>query len=224
MNQPYKPQNSNRPNNRQGNRHSGRPSNSGKLFFRSSSSQDGDTFRGPRTPKANFMPRNNEENAEQQEKTPQKNCLRIIPLGGLGEVGRNMTVIEWRDYEKDDRDILLIDAGVRFPEEDMPGIDLLIPNIKYLEDKVDKISGLVFTHGHFDHIGALPYMLEKLENPMIYAAPLTKGLILKRHEEFKQLPKLMIDEIRSGDKRKIGVFEVEFIHINHSIPDDMALL
>ncbi|MDP3764515.1 MAG: ribonuclease J [bacterium] len=224
MNQPYRPHSGNRQNNRQGNRHSGRPSNSGKLFFRSSSSQDGDSFRGPRTPRANFMPRNNEENAEQQAKTPQKNCLRIIPLGGLGEVGRNMTVIEWRDYDKDDRDILLIDAGVRFPEEDMPGIDLLIPNIKYLEDKTDKISGLIFTHGHFDHIGALPYMLERLENPMIYAAPLTKGLVIKRHEEFKQLPKLMIDEIRSGDKRKIGVFEVEFIHINHSIPDDMALL
>src|SRR3989344_8220072 len=106
----------------------------------------------------------------------------------------------------------------------MPGIDLLIPNIKYLEDKTDKISGLIFTHGHFDHIGALPYIVEKLRNPLIYAAPLTRGLIIKRHEEFKHLPKLQIDEIKNGDKRKIGVFEVEFIHINHSIPDDMALL
>lgn len=157
-------------------------------------------------------------------KTPQENALRIIPLGGMGEVGRNMTIIEWRDYEKDDRDILIIDAGVRFPEEDMPGIDLLIPNIKYLEDKTDKISGMIFTHGHFDHIGALPYILEKMRNPLIYTAPLTKGLIIKRHEEFKHLPKLQIEEIKNGDKRKIGVFEVEFIHINHSIPDDMALL
>lgn len=157
-------------------------------------------------------------------KTFQENALRIIPLGGMGEVGRNMTIIEWRDYEKDDRDILIIDAGVRFPEEDMPGIDLLIPNIKYLEDKTDKISGIIFTHGHLDHIGALPYILEKMRNPLIYAAPLTKGLIIKRHEEFKHLPKLQIEEIKNGDKRKIGVFEVEFIHINHSIPDDMALL
>ena len=157
-------------------------------------------------------------------RTLQQNCLRVIPLGGLGEVGRNMTVIEWRDYERDDRDILVVDAGVRFPEEDMPGVDLLIPNIRYLEDKADKISGMIFTHGHFDHIGALPYIVEKLRNPLIYAAPLTRGLIIKRQEEFKHLPKLQIDEIKNGDKRKIGVFEVEFIHINHSIPDDMALL
>ena len=164
-----------------------------------------------------------EENRE-ESRSQQQNTVRIIPLGGLGEVGRNMTIIEWRDYERDDRDILVIDAGVRFPEEDMPGVDLLIPNIKYLEDKADKISGLIFSHGHFDHIGALPYVLEKLRNPIIYAAPLTRGLIIKRHEEFRHLPKLKIDEIKSGDIRKIGVFEVEFIHINHSIPDDMALL
>ena len=209
-----------------------RPSMSGKMFFRSSSNQQSYSRRpnpgrrGPARPGAragNFGRAPEDAHGEDNSK-PQQNCLRIIPLGGLGEVGRNMTVIEWRDYERDDRDILLVDCGVRFPEEDMPGIDLIIPNAKYLEDKADKISGLIFTHGHFDHIGALPYILEKIKNPLIYAAPLTRGLIVKRHEEFKQLPKLQIDEIKSGDKRKIGVFEVEFIHINHSIPDDMALL
>ena len=201
-----------------------RPHQTGKMFFRNPSDQQNNPRRpGPRR---GYFNRARAESTEKTEhpKTANQNCLRIIPLGGLGEVGRNMTVIEWRDYQRDDRDILIIDAGVRFPEEDMPGIDLLIPNIKYLEDKTNKISGLIFTHGHFDHIGALPYMLEKLRNPMIYAAPLTRGLIIKRHEEFKHLPKLAIDEIKSGDKRKIGIFEVEFIHINHSIPDDMALL
>lgn len=178
----------------------------------------------PTAPRHITRPVERREHAPDSPKPIQQNTLRIIPLGGLGEVGRNMTVIEWRDYERDDRDILIIDAGARFPEEDMPGIDLLIPNIKYLEDKYNKISGVIFTHGHFDHIGAFPYMIEKLRNPMVYTAPLTKGLMIKRHEEFKHLPKLKIDEIKSGDKRKIGVFEVEFIHINHSIPDDMALL
>ena len=203
------------------------PSLSGKIFFRSSANQQGRPHsprRGPPRRGGFGRPAYNHNKIDNQPREPQQNCLRIIPLGGLGEVGRNMTVIEWRDYERDDRDILLIDAGVRFPEEDMPGIDLLIPNIKYLEDKTNKISGLIFTHGHFDHIGALPYMLEKIRNPIIYAAPLTKALVIKRHEEFKHLPKLAIDEIKSGEKRKIGIFEVEFIHINHSIPDDMALL
>ncbi len=201
-------------------------------FFRSSPPTQRPPARGQTSarPPAHYNNSGRGDNRTEQShddarpKTVQPNTLRIIPLGGLGEIGRNMTIIEWRDYERDDRDILLIDAGVRFPEENMPGVDLLIPNIKYLEDKADQISGMVFTHGHFDHIGALPYILEKIKNPIIYAAPLTRGLIIKRHEEFKHLPKLKIDEIKSGDIRKIGVFEVEFIHINHSIPDDMALL
>lgn len=203
-----------------------------KMFFRLASSQQLSPSRKPRfnnrfrnqSRQITRQPERRENNNNNIPRTMQQNTLRIIPLGGLGEVGRNMTVVEWRDYERNDRDILIIDAGARFPEEDMPGIDLLIPNIKYLEDKYDKISGIIFTHGHFDHIGAYPYVIEKLRSPMVYTAPLTKGLVIKRHEEFKHLPKLKIDEIKNGEKRKIGVFEVEFIHINHSIPDDMALL
>ena len=204
------------------------------MFFKLASNQQISPRRGGprfnnRFNQPNRAPRHITRPVERREnpdapRPVQQNTLRIIPLGGLGEVGRNMTIIEWRDYDRDDRDILIIDAGARFPEEDMPGIDFLIPNIRYLEDKYDKISGMIFTHGHFDHIGALPYMIEKLRNPMIYTAPLTKGLMIKRHEEFKHLPKLKINEVKNGDKIKIGVFEVEFIHINHSIPDDMALL
>lgn len=150
-------------------------------------------------------------------KTQKQSNLRIIPLGGLGEIGRNMTLLE---YEKS---ILIIDMGLRFPEEDMPGIDFIIPNIAYLKGKEKNILGIVFTHGHYDHIGAIPYLIDKLKNPPLFASALTKGIILKRQEDFSYLPKLNITDIKNGSKIRLGPFEVEFVRQNHNIADNMAL-
>ncbi len=143
--------------------------------------------------------------------------LRIIPLGGLGEVGRNMILIEYG------KDILIIDIGLRFPEEDMPGIDFIIPNISYLKGKEKNILGAVFTHGHYDHIGAIPYLIKKLGNPPLFAPALTRGIILKRQDDFSHLQKLNITQVKDGSKIRLGPFEVEFIRQNHNIADNFAL-
>ena len=145
--------------------------------------------------------------------------LRIIPLGGLGEVGRNMMLLEWQ------RKILICDMGLRMPEEAMPGIDFIIPNIEYLKGKQKNVLGIVFTHGHYDHIGAVPYLIEKVWHPnlRIFASPLTRGIILKRQEDFPQLPKLEINEVKDGSVVKLGPFGVEFFRQNHNIPDNLGL-
>ena len=148
-----------------------------------------------------------------------KEYLKIIPLGGLGEVGRNMMLFEWKGQ------ILIIDMGLRMPEEDMPGVDYIIPNISYLKGKEKNILGIVFTHGHYDHIGAVPYLIDKIWRPdlEIFASPLTKGIILKRQEDFPHLPKLSIQEVRDKSKITLGPFKIEFFRQNHNIPDNLGL-
>jgi ribonuclease J len=143
--------------------------------------------------------------------------LRIIPLGGLEEVGRNMTLLEYG------KDIIIIDMGLQFPEEDMHGIDYIIPNSRYLRDKVDNIRGVIVSHGHLDHIGAIPHHMKVLGNPPIYTGAMTKALILKRQEDFKDGPKLKIHAVSDTDYLKLGVFEVEFFHVCHSIPDALGI-
>ncbi|MFC1701083.1 ribonuclease J [Patescibacteria group bacterium] len=152
------------------------------------------------------------------KKNIQKNKLRIIPLGGMEEVGRNMMLIEY------DNDIIIIDMGLQFPEEDMHGIDYIIPNTAYLKDKRDKIKGVIITHGHYDHIGAIPHSMGRLGNPTIYTAALTRGMILKRQEDFPQSPRLNIEEVKINDKITLGCFKVEFFHVNHNIPDSMGII
>ena len=151
---------------------------------------------------------------------PSDESLRVIPLGGLGEVGRNMMLLEYK------KSILVVDMGFRMPEEDMPGIDYIIPDISYLlENKRYKnIVGIVITHGHYDHIGAIPYISNRIGNPPIYAAPLARGIIIKRQEEFSDQPKLDLNEVKDGSIVKLGDFEVEFFRQNHSIPDNMGLI
>ena len=146
-------------------------------------------------------------------------ALKVIPLSGLGEVGRNMMLLEYKDS------ILIIDVGFRMPEENMPGIDFIIPDISYLlkDNKYKNIVGVVITHGHYDHIGAVPYVMHRIGNPPIYAAPLARGIIIKRQEEFPELPKLDMNEVKDGSIVKIGPFEVEFFRQNHNIPDNMGL-
>jgi len=159
------------------------------------------------------------------EKTIQKttkkstNSLRMIPLGGLGEIGRNMTLLEYG------KNILIIDVGLRFPEENMPGIDFIIPNFEYLKKRKNDIVGIVFTHGHYDHIGAFPYIIEHIwrKNLKIFASPLTKGIILRRQEEFSKQPKLKIEEVKDGSRIRLGQFKIEFFRQNHNIPDNLGL-
>jgi len=143
--------------------------------------------------------------------------LSVIPLGGLGEVGRNMILIEYQ------KKIIIIDMGLRFPEEDMPGVDFIIPNIDYLKGKEKNILGVIITHGHYDHIGAIPYCIHKIGNPRIFSAAFARGIILKRHEEFTHLPRLNITTVKSGDRIQLGPFKIEFFHLNHNIPDDLGL-
>ncbi len=147
-----------------------------------------------------------------------KNYIKIIPLGGLGEVGRNMMLLEFK------RKILIIDMGLRMPEEDMPGIDYIIPNINYLKGRAKDILGVIFTHGHYDHIGALPYLVEKLRYPPIFAGALTKGIILRRKQDFPRLKKLPIEEVRAGDVIRLNPFTIEFFKQNHNISDNFGLL
>lgn len=148
---------------------------------------------------------------------PTKGKLKIIPLGGLGEIGRNMTVFEY------DGKIVIIDIGLGFPELDMPGIDFTIPNTHYLEDKKDKILGVFFTHGHYDHIGAVPYLIDKIGNPPLFASPLTTAIIKKRQTDFPNAPKLNIKSVKEEEVIKMYPFEVGFFHVNHNIPDDYAI-
>jgi ribonuclease J len=150
--------------------------------------------------------------------------LKIIPLGGLEEVGRNLTAFELvkRNGEEE---IIILDVGLGYPDsENMMGVDYIIPNVEYLENKKDKIIGILITHGHYDHIGSIPYLIEKLGNPPIYTTPLTKGLILKRQEDFPNSPKLEIYEIKKDDFKpfKLGSFHIEYFHVNHNIPDSVG--
>jgi ribonuclease J len=140
--------------------------------------------------------------------------LRIIPLGGVGEIGKNMTVVEYED------DILIIDAGVMFPENDMLGIDLIIPDFQYLreENRIDKIRAVLITHGHEDHIGALPHLMEEIRAP-IYATPLTIGLIEGKLREARLLPDIELVSFRAGETLQFGALKVEPFHVAHSIPD-----
>lgn len=141
--------------------------------------------------------------------------LRIIPLGGLGEIGKNITLYEY------DGDMILVDCGMSFPDEETPGIDIVIPDFSYILENKDKIKGLVVTHGHEDHIGAIPYLLRNLNVP-IYATRLTIGLIEGKLKEHKLLGDAKLNPTNAGEKVKLGNFEVEFIHVNHSIPDAVA--
>ena len=142
--------------------------------------------------------------------------LKIIPLGGLGEIGKNMTVIEFGN------DLILIDSGMGFPDEDMYGIDVVLPDITYLRNNASRIRGMIITHGHEDHIGAVPYVLKELDIP-IYTTPLTAALIELKLEEHDLLYNTQIFTKKAGSVFRIGCFSIEFIRVNHSIPDAVAL-
>jgi ribonuclease J len=146
-----------------------------------------------------------------------RNKLKIIPLGGLGEIGKNMLAIEYGE------DILVIDSGMMFPEDEMLGVDLLIPDITYLLEHKNKVRGIVITHGHEDHIGALPYILPQIDVP-VYATKLTQGLISVKLKEHRSLIKAKLKLITAGVKFQVGNFKVEAFPVCHSIPDAVGLI
>jgi ribonuclease J len=144
--------------------------------------------------------------------------IRLIPLGGLGEVGKNMMVVEYGN------DIIIIDVGVMFPDDEMFGVDLVIPDTSYLADKKHRIRGILITHGHEDHVGGLPYILPKLDFPPVYATRLTQGLINVKLKEHRLLDRAVVKMITPGDQLELGASRVEFFRVNHSIPDAVGIV
>lgn len=180
--------------NRQSSRDAGGKRNSAKRYM---------TYRKPYTKKA-----------LQSKRT--KESVRIAFLGGMNEIGKNMTLYEYKN------DMFIVDCGLAFPDSDLPGVDLVIPDFTYVEENADKIKGIIITHGHEDHIGGLAYLLKKVNIP-IYATKLTIGLIKGKLEEHGLLKKAMLFEVKPGDTVELGAFKVELIHVNHSIPDAVGL-
>ena len=169
----------------------------------------------------NYIPRRKKSVKPKEEATTEqvrfkKENLKIIPLGGLLEIGKNITVFEYQN------DIILVDCGLAFPEDDMLGIDLVIPDLSYLEKNKEKIRGLVITHGHEDHIGAVPYLLKQFNIP-IYGTKLTIGLIEHKLEEHRLLRSSKLKVVNPGQTISLGSMKVEFIRITHSIPDACSL-
>ena len=147
---------------------------------------------------------------------PRKPLLRAIPLGGLGEIGRNMMALEYDEH------IVVVDAGLMFPEEEMLGVDLVLPDITYLVERKEHVLAFLLTHGHEDHVGSLPYVLPRINAP-IYGTRLTLGLLKNKLREHKLLDTAQLHEVKAGDRIELGPFKVEFIHVAHSIPDGVAL-
>jgi ribonuclease J len=145
--------------------------------------------------------------------------LRFVPLGGLEEVGRNAMFYEYKN------EIVILDLGLQFPEEETPGIDYIIPNISYLEKKRQNIQAIILTHAHYDHIGAIPHLIGKLGNPPIYTTSITKAIVEKRQEDFPNSPKLNIELVKNGDKVKISnYFDAEFFGVPHTVPETTGVV
>lgn len=144
--------------------------------------------------------------------------LRVIVVGGNEEVGRNCTLLEYGN------DIMIIDMGLQFPDEDMPGVDYIIPNLSYLKGKEKNIRGVIITHAHMDHIGGIPHLIPRLGNPPIFASDLTCGIIQKRQEDHRDSPKLNLFSVTSNDVLQLGAFKVEFFGVAHSVPSSMGVI
>jgi ribonuclease J len=172
-----------------------------------------------------FFNRNKQKPGQVFGKNNWQGKLRLIPIGGLDEVGKNSMIVEYVPPNKNAKsEIILIDLGFQFPEEDMLGVDYVIPDTTYLQDKLDRIRGIVFTHGHLDHIGAVQYLMPKLNFPTLYGTRLTMGLIEKRLEEFGILKQTKMVTVTADDTLKLGPFDISFFRVNHSIPDAVGVV
>ncbi len=149
---------------------------------------------------------------------PIGDAIRIIPLGGVEEIGKNMTAVQYKD------DIIIIDIGFQFKDENTPGIDYILPNTKYIEEHKDKVRAVIITHGHLDHIGGIPYVMPRIGNPPLYSRNLTTVMIKKRQEEFPQMPPLDIRVVEKDETIKIGQLRVKFFAVTHTIPDAMGVI
>lgn len=178
-----------------------------------------DYRKGKTTNSANMKIQNNNRSKMHHktvaQRTVQKPPIKIAFLGGLNEIGKNLTVIECED------DMIIIDCGMAFPDGDMLGVDLVIPDFSYLEQNADKIRGIVLTHGHEDHIGGLPFLLSRIRIP-IYGTPLTIGLVENKLKEHGLYNQALLNVVEGGDTIKLGSICIQFIHVNHSIPDAVA--
>ena len=175
-----------------------------------------------RTNSRSRRPASQQSVSPQQQDTPlvappkyRKGSMRIVPLGGLGEIGRNMNVIEYNGH------ILLIDCGVLFPEEEQPGVDLILPDFGYIRDRLDKVEALVLTHGHEDHIGGVPYLLKLREDIPLIGSKLTLAFVDAKCKEHRQTPTKV--EVQGRDRLKVCPFDLEFVTVTHSIPDALAV-
>lgn len=149
----------------------------------------------------------------------QRDKLRVIPIGGLGEIGKNMTVFEYRN------EMIVVDCGLKFPDDDMYGIDIVLPDFSYVVKHADKFKGLYITHGHEDHIGGIAYLIKELDGKVpIYATKLTMGLIDKKLDEHRLVSRVERHVVKAGERLQNGAFDIEFIRVNHSIADSVALL
>lgn len=176
---------------------------------------------GGQRPAGSRRPHARSRKSNSPKKAHARDRLRIIPVGGCEEVGRNMTIFEYND------DIIILDMGVQFPEEDMPGIDYIVPNTKYLEGKEKNIRGVIFSHGHLDHIGAAPMLLEKLGNPVIYGMDLTLAMIKHKQEDYKKgsTKKLKTVRIKGiDDVHQLGAFTIKYFQVEHSIMDAVGVV
>lgn len=142
--------------------------------------------------------------------------LKVIPLGGLGAIGKNMMVLEYEDS------IILVDSGLMFPDDDMLGIDLVLPDFTYVVENREKVRGILLTHGHEDHVGALPYLLKEVAAP-VYGTKLTLGLVNAKLGEHGLQGKVSMNEVSPAKRVVLGPFEVEFLEVCHSIPDGVGL-
>ena len=149
---------------------------------------------------------------------PSADSVRIIPLGGVEEIGRNMTAVEFGG------DIFILDCGFQFREEETPGIDYILPNTGYLEERRDRIRGLIISHGHLDHIGGIPYIMDRIGNPVIYTRKLTGMMIKKRQEEFVQGSQLQIREVEMDEAIRLGNATIRFFNVTHTVPDSMGII
>lgn len=149
---------------------------------------------------------------------PEKDVIRIIPLGGVEEIGKNMTAVEIND------DIIIIDAGMQFKTEDTPGIDYIIPNTTYLEERKDKIKAVFITHAHLDHIGGVPLVMSRIGNPPIYTRNLTALMVKKRQEDFSHLPALKINVVEKNSVIYVGQMKIRFFGVTHTVPDSMGVI